>query len=44
MDHFSDCLLNDGKLRTPGETGLADMRVMTAIYEAMRTGGTVKVG
>jgi predicted dehydrogenase len=43
MDHFSDCVLNGTKLRTPGEMGLADMRVMTAIYEAMRTGKAVKV-
>jgi predicted dehydrogenase len=43
MDHFSDCVLNGTKLRTPGEMGLADMRVMTAIYESIRTGNAVKV-
>jgi hypothetical protein len=31
-------------VRTPGEMGLSDLRVMTMIYEAVRTGGTVKVG
>jgi predicted dehydrogenase len=43
MDHFSDCVLHGTKLRTPGEMGLADMRVMTAIYEAIRTGKAVPV-
>lgn len=43
MDHFSDVILNGAKLRTPGEMGLADMRVVVAIAEAARTGRTVKV-
>lgn len=43
MDHFSDCVRNGTTLRTPGEMGLADMRVLAAIEEAARTGKTVKV-
>ena len=43
MDHFSDCILHDAKLRTPGEMGLADIRILTAINEAARTGRTVKL-
>jgi predicted dehydrogenase len=43
MDHFSDCVLNGTKLRTPGEMGLADMRIAVAIDEAVRTGKAVKV-
>ena len=34
MDHFSDCVLNGKDPRTPGEEGLADMRVIAAIEEA----------
>ena len=44
MDHFSDCVLNDRPPRTPGEEGLADMRVIVAIEEAARTGRAVRVG
>jgi predicted dehydrogenase len=43
MDHFSDCLLNGTALRTPGEMGLADMRIVVAIAEAARTGKMVKI-
>ena len=43
MDHLSDCVLNDREPRTPGEEGLADMRVIAAIEEALRNGGTAKV-
>ena len=44
MDHLSDCVLNDRDPLTPGEEGLADMRVIAAIEEAVRTGRTVRVG
>jgi predicted dehydrogenase len=43
MDHFSDCVLNGKDPRTPGEEGLADMRVIAAIEEAARTGRAVRV-
>ena len=43
MDHFSECVLTDKKPLTPGEEGLADMRVIAAIEEAAATGRTVKL-
>ena len=43
-DHFSQCILNNKEPKTPGEEGLRDMKLMAAIYEAARTGKTVKVG
>ncbi len=43
MDHFSQCIRSDRDARTPGEEGLADMRVMAAIEEAARTGKPVRV-
>ncbi len=44
MDHFADCILNDKKPRTPGAEGLADIRIIVAIEEAIRTGRAVRVG
>ncbi|WP_202800020.1 Gfo/Idh/MocA family protein [Schlesneria paludicola] len=41
MDHFSECVLSGKESRTPGAEGLADLRVITAIQEAIRTGRTV---
>ena len=41
MDHFSDCILGDKEPRTPGEEGLADMRVLAAIDEAARSGKAI---
>jgi predicted dehydrogenase len=43
MDHFADCVLNNTEPLTPGEEGLKDLRIMMAIYEAARTGGTIKL-
>jgi predicted dehydrogenase len=43
MDHLGDCILNDKPVLTPGEEGLQDIKIVTAIYEAARTGGVVKV-
>src|SRR3954447_15279901 len=43
MDHFSDCVLNGKDPRTPGEEGLADLRVIAAIAEAARTGRAVPI-
>jgi predicted dehydrogenase len=43
MDHFSAALLDGGPVRTPGELGLADVRIIEAIDEAIRTGGPVEV-
>ena len=43
MDHFSGCLLDGTEPRTPGEMGLADVRVIEAIEEAVKSGATVDV-
>jgi len=43
MDHFSQCVLADKPPRTPGEEGLADMKVMASAMDAARSGKTVKV-
>ena len=44
MDHFSRCIQENLRPRTPGEEGLQDQVLMEAIYEAARTGAPVKVG
>jgi glucose-fructose oxidoreductase len=44
MDHLAECILNDTAPLTSGEEGLKDMRVITAIYEAARTGRTLQPG
>ncbi|MDB6152326.1 MAG: gfo/Idh/MocA family oxidoreductase [Chthoniobacteraceae bacterium] len=44
FDHFSQCILNNKEPRTPGEEGLADMRIVTAIHESVKTGRPVKIG
>jgi predicted dehydrogenase len=41
IDHFADCILNDRTPRTTGAEGLADVRVILAIEEAIRTGRSV---
>lgn len=43
MDHFSECILAGKDSKTPGEEGLADMRVITAIEEAIQTGRKVSI-
>jgi predicted dehydrogenase len=43
MDYFSDCVLNGTDPLTPGEEGLRDLRIMTAIYESARSGSPVKL-
>ena len=41
MDDFAQCILNNRPSRVSGEEGLRDVKIMTAIYEAARTGKTV---
>ena len=41
MAYFSDCILNDRDPEPDGEEGLADLRVIEGIWEAIRTGGEV---
>ena len=43
MDHLSECVMDGKQPLTPGEEGLRDLTLMMAIYEAARTGRTVKV-
>jgi predicted dehydrogenase len=38
MDHFSQCVLEDRKPWTPGEEGLADIRVIEAIERSIQSG------
>jgi predicted dehydrogenase len=43
MDHMSTCVLEKREPLTPGEEGLRDLRIMMTIYEAARTGRTLKL-
>ncbi len=43
LDHMSECVQQNKTPKTPGEEGLRDVRLIEAIYEAARTGRTVKV-
>jgi len=43
MDDFAQCIMNNQPTRVPGEEGLRDVKIMTAIYEAARTGKTVSL-
>jgi predicted dehydrogenase len=38
MDHFSECVLDDKRPWTPGEEGLADLRVIEAIKRSIQSG------
>ena len=44
MDDFAQCILSNRPTRVPGEEGLRDVKIMRAIYEAARSGTTVKLG
>ena len=43
MDHLSECVMEGKEPLTPGEEGLRDLKLMMAIYEAAKSGRTVKV-
>jgi glucose-fructose oxidoreductase len=43
MEHMSECVMNNTEPLTPGEEGLRDLKIMMAIYEAARSGKTVKL-
>jgi predicted dehydrogenase len=43
MDHMSDCVMQNKDVLTPGEEGWRDVKIMMAIYEAARSGKTVKL-
>ena len=43
MDHFSRCILDNKQPDTPGEEGLADMKVIEAVWTSVATGAAAKV-
>jgi len=43
MDHFSECITKGTEPLTPGEEGLRDLRIMTAIYESAASRKPVKL-
>ena len=43
IDHFSRCIQENRRPRTPGEEGLQDHVLMEAIYEAARTSAPVSI-
>lgn len=43
MDHLSECVMENKQPKTPGEEGLQDVRLMTAIYQAAETNRTIKL-
>jgi predicted dehydrogenase len=43
MEHMSQCVREDKTPLTPGEEGLRDLKIMMGIYEAAKTGNTVKL-
>ena len=43
MDHFSDRIRQGGKVKTPGEEGRRDIKIIQAIYESARIGQSVKL-
>ena len=43
MDDFASCIISGKPTSVPGEMGLLDVRTMMAIYEAARTGRTVRL-
>jgi predicted dehydrogenase len=43
LDHMAQCVRRNVLPRTPGEEGAQDQRIIEAIYEAARTGRTVRL-
>jgi predicted dehydrogenase len=43
MDHMSDCVMTNKTPLTPGEEGLRDLTIITAIYQAANSGQSVKL-
>jgi predicted dehydrogenase len=44
MDDFAQCILENRPTRVPGEEGLRDMKIITAIYESAHSGKVVSLG
>jgi glucose-fructose oxidoreductase len=43
FDHMSQCVMQDKEPPTPGAEGLKDLKVIEAIYEAIKSRKTVKI-
>lgn len=43
LDHFANAIRDNSAIRTPGEMGLRDLRLMEAIYASARSGRTVNL-
>jgi len=43
MDDFAECVLTGRKTPVPGEMGRSHIAIISAVYEAARTGRIVKV-
>lgn len=43
MDHMAECVKNKKTPRTPGEEGMQDQRIITALYQAAESGGRVEL-
>jgi len=43
MDDFADCIITGRETPVPGALGRRDMQIITAVYEAARTGKQVRV-
>jgi len=43
MDHMSDCVMQNKQPLTPGEEGLRDLTIISAIYEAAKSEKSVKL-
>ena len=43
MDYFCECVWDGKEVRTPGEEGMRDMRVIEALYRAAESGRREKV-
>ncbi len=44
ITYFSDCILNNKQPEPSGEEGLADVRIICAIYQSAQTGQPVQLG
>ncbi|HVS39077.1 MAG TPA: Gfo/Idh/MocA family oxidoreductase, partial [Gemmataceae bacterium] len=42
MDHMAQCVAENQRPNTPGEEGMQDVKLIQVIYEAARSGKTVK--
>ena len=43
MDHMSQCVMENKEPQTPGEEGLRDIKIIMGIYEAAKSGKTIKL-